>query len=159
MKRTIPTLTIEPIPFTQEGFDKIQQEQKQLLIDRVDAIGHLKKSRELGDLKENGYYQASRQKVNAIDARLRRIKFLLKYGVIKEASQSDIVEIGSTVVLKTEKDEVTYQIVGGEESNPSEGKISHKSPLGRSLIGKKVGQEVVLEVPIGKIIYTLLKIS
>lgn len=159
MKRTIPTPTIEPIPFTQEGFDKIQQEQKQLLIDRVDAIGHLKKSRELGDLKENGYYQASRQKVNAIDARLRRIKFLLKYGVIKEASQSDIVEIGSTVVLKTEKDEVTYQIVGGEESNPSEGKISHKSPLGRSLIGKKVGQEVVLEVPIGKIIYTLLKIS
>lgn len=159
MKRTIPTRTIEPIPFTQVGFDKIQQEQKQLLIDRVDAIGHLKKSRELGDLKENGYYQASRQKVNSIDARLRRIKFLLKYSVIKEASQSDIVEIGSTVELQTNKEKITYQIVGGEESNPSEGKISHRSPLGRSLIGKKVGQEVVLEVPIGKIVYTLLKIN
>lgn len=159
MRRSITPPQIEPIPFTQEGFDKIQQEQKQLLIDRVDAIGHLQKSRELGDLKENGYYQASRQKVNAIDARLRRIKFLLKYGVIKESSQSEVVEIGSTVVLKTEKKEVTYQIVGGEESNPSEGKISHKSPLGRFLIGKKVGEKVSISVPAGTIDYTLKGIS
>jgi len=159
MKRSITQPIVEPIPFTQEGFDKIEQEQKQLLIDRVDAIGHLQKSRELGDLKENGYYQASRQKVNAIDARLRRIKFLLKYGVIKEASQLDIVEIGSTVILQTNKEKVTYQIVGGEESNPSEGKISHRSPLGKALIGKKVGQEVVLDVPAGKIVYQLQKIS
>jgi transcription elongation factor GreA len=159
MKRSITVPEVEPIPFTQEGFDKISEEQKQLLIDRVDAIGHLQKSRELGDLKENGYYQASRQKVNAIDARLRRIKFLLKYGIIKEASQSDIVEIGSTVILQTNKDKVTYQIVGGEESNPSEGKISHRSPLGKALIGKKVGEEIVLDVPAGKIIYQLQKIS
>jgi transcription elongation factor GreA len=159
MKRSIPTHSVEPIPFTQVGFDKIQQEQRQLLIDRVDAIGHLKKSRELGDLKENGYYQASRQKVNAIDARLRRIKFLLKYGVIKEASQSDIVEIGSTVELQINKEKITYQIVGGEESNPSEGKISHRSPLGKALIGKRVGEEAVLNVPAGKIVYLLHKIS
>ncbi len=159
MKRTVFSPSIEPIPFTQEGFEKIQQEQKQLLIDRVDAIGHLKKSRELGDLKENGYYQASRQKVNAIDARLRRIKFLLKYGVIKEASQIDIVEIGSRVLLQTNKEKVTYQIVGGEESNPSEGKISYRSPLGKALIGKKAGQEVILELPAGRTIYSLLRIS
>jgi transcription elongation factor GreA len=158
IKRVAPP-QVDPIPFTQEGYDNIVKEQDQLLIDRVDAIGHLQKSRELGDLKENGYYQASRQKVNAIDARLRRIKFLLRYGVIKEASQSEIVEIGSTVVLKLDGKEFSYQIVGGEESNPSEGRISHKSPLGKALIGKKVGQDAVLDVPAGKIVYSLQKIS
>lgn len=159
IRRVITAPHVEPIPFTKEGYDKIVAEQKQLLLDRVPAIEHLKKSRELGDLKENGYYQASRQKVNAIDARLRRIKFLLKYGVIKEATQSEIVEIGSSVVLFDGKAEVTYQIVGGEESNPSEGKISHRSPLGRELIGKKVGEKVSISVPVGTIIYTLKKIS
>lgn len=159
MKRTIIQPEVEPIPFTKEGFEQIQEEEKQLLIDRVDAIGHLQKSRELGDLKENGYYQASRQKVNAIDARLRRLKFLIRYGVIKEASQSDIVEIGSTVTIKTGEQESTYQIVGGEESNPSEGKISHKSPLCRALIGKKVGEKVELILPAGTTTYSLLKIS
>lgn len=159
MKRTITSPKIEPIPFTQEGYDKIVKEQEQLLEERVGALEHLKKSRELGDLKENGYYQASRQKLNAIDSRLRRIKFLLKYGEIRSSSQTDIVEIGSTVVLVSDKGEVTYQIVGGEESNPSEGKISHKSPLGQVLIGKKVGQKAVISVPVGIIEYTLQKIS
>jgi len=159
MRRTITIPEVEPIPFTKEGFTKIEEEQQQLLIERVDAIGHLQKSRELGDLKENGYYQASRQKVNAIDARLRRIKFLLKFGIIKEASQSEKVEIGSNIELASGGTKVSYQIVGGEESNPSEGKISHKSPLGRAVLGKKVGEEIVLNVPAGVILYALLKIS
>ncbi len=149
---------VEPVPFTKDGYEKIVQEQKQLLIDRVDAIGHLQKSRELGDLKENGYYQASRQKVNAIDARLRRIKFLLKYGVILETAGKGVVDIGSNVELDQDGTKITYQIVGGEESNPSEGKISHKSPLGRALLGKKVGEKVTLDVPAGFIHYTLEKI-
>ncbi|MBI5045032.1 MAG: GreA/GreB family elongation factor [Candidatus Levybacteria bacterium] len=149
---------IDPVPFTKEGFEKIQAEQKQLFIDRVDAIEHLKKSRELGDLKENGYYQASRQKVNAIDARLRRIKFLLKYGVVASASQTDIVEIGSFIELLSGKEKFTYQIVGGEESNPSQGKISHKSPLGRLLMGKKIGEKIELHAPAGVIVYNLLRI-
>ncbi len=152
------TQKIDPIPFTKEGFEKVQHEQKQLLIDRVDAIDHLKKSRELGDLKENGYYQASRQKVNAIDARLRRIKFLLKYGVVKSASQTEIVEIGSSIELLSENEKVTYQVVGGEESNPSQGKISHRSPLGKTLLGKKVGAKIELHVPAGVISYTILQI-
>lgn len=149
---------IDPVPFTKDGYEKIEKELQELLIERVDAIGHLQKSRELGDLKENGYYQASRQKVNAIDARLRRIKFLLKYGEIRSSSQTEIVEIGSTVVLKTEKEVVTYQVVGGEESNPSEGKISHRSPLGRAILGKKVGDKVQLDVPAGLIHYDIDKI-
>jgi len=149
---------VEPVPFTKDGFEKIQKEQEELLAERVGAIVHLQKSRELGDLKENGYYQASRQKVNAIDARLRRIKFLLKYGVVLASSHSGKVDIGSRVIMVVDQDEVTYQIVGGEESNPSEGKISHKSPLGRALLGKTVNESVSLDVPAGIIIYKIKKI-
>jgi transcription elongation factor GreA len=150
---------IEPVPFTKEGFEKIQKEQEELLLSRVDAIGHLQKSRELGDLKENGYYQASRQKVNAIDARLRRIKFLLKYGVIKESSDTGIVEIGSEVTISSDGNEFTYKIVGGEESDPSSGAISHKSPLGRALLGNKSGQTVIFHAPVGDITYKILKVK
>lgn len=149
----------EPVPFTKEGFEKIQEEQKQLLIDRVDAIGHLQKSRELGDLKENGYYQASRQKVNQIDARLRRIKFLLEFGVVKESSDKGIVEIGSTVTISSDGNKTTYKIVGGEESDPSSGAISHKSPLGKALMGKKDGETVIFHAPIGDISYKILGIE
>lgn len=150
---------IEPVPFTKEGYEKIKQEQKQLLIDRVDAIGHLQKARELGDLKENGYYQASRQKVNAIDARLRRITFLLRYGVVKESSHSGLVEVGSKVTISADGNETTYNIVGGEESDPSSGAISHKSPLGRALMGKKSGEAVLFHAPIGDISYKILKVE
>lgn len=150
---------IDPIPFTKDGFEKIQKEQEQLLVDRVDALSHLQKSREMGDLKENGYYQASRQKMNAIDARLRRIKFLLKYGVVLSPSQSGVVEIGSTVTLKTGSNEVMYQIVGGEESNPSEGRISHRSPLGKALLGHKTGEKVTLHLPAGSTDYLIQKIA
>lgn len=150
---------IDPIPFTKDGFEKIQKEQEQLLIERVDALSHLQKSREMGDLKENGYYQASRQKMNSIDGRLRRIKFLLKYGVVLSPSQSGIVEIGSNVTLKTGSDEVTYQIVGGEESNPSEGRISHHSPLGKALLHHKTGEKITLELPAGATDYLIQKIS
>lgn len=149
---------IDPVPFTKDGFEKIQREQEELLVERVGAIVHLQKSRELGDLKENGYYQASRQKVNSIDARLRRIKFLLKYGVVLSSSHSGKVDIGSSVVLKQGKDTFTYQIVGGEESNPSEGKISHKSPLGRTLLGKVAGEKAILDVPAGVIHYLIEKV-
>jgi len=150
---------VEPVPFTKDGFEKIQKEQEQLLVERVDAIGHLQKSRELGDLKENGYYQASRQKVNAIDARLRRIKFLLKYGVIKESSHSGFVEIGSEVTISSAGKSDTYKIVGGEESDPSGGAISHKSPLGRALLGKKNGENIVFHAPIGDISYKILNVA
>ncbi|MEK7605230.1 MAG: GreA/GreB family elongation factor [Patescibacteria group bacterium] len=150
---------VEPIPFTKDGFEKIQKEQEQLLVERVDALTHLKKSREMGDLKENGYYQASRQKMNAIDGRLRRIKFLLKYGVVLSPSQSGMVEIGSTVTLKTGNNEVTYQIVGGEESNPSEGRISHRSPLGKALFSHKTGEKITLNLPAGSTDYLIKKIS
>lgn len=159
MKVKAPLRKVSPIPFTKAGIDKLQQEKETLLNERPDAVLHLKKSRELGDLSENGYYKASRQKLNFIDGRLRRIDHLLKYSVVVASAKSGVVDIGATVVLHDGTKNITYTIVGGEESNPSEGKISHLSPLGKAVMGKKIGDSITIQAPAGEIVYSIKKIS
>lgn len=137
----------------------MKQEYAELLAQRPAVIEDLQKARELGDLKENGYYQASRQKLSYIDGRLFRLKMDMKYAVIVETTTGDGVSIGSTVTLTDGEKERIYTIVGDFEANPSEGKISLLSPLGRAVDGKKVEEEVVLETPRGKIIYKIIAIK
>lgn len=84
---------------------------------------------------------------------------MLRYAQIIESTQSEVVELGSTVVLSDGEKQMTYTIVGGEESNPSQGTISYKSPLGKAFLGKKVSDEVILHAPSGKLMYKLTKIS
>lgn len=151
----------QPLPsytFTKEGYEVMQQEEAELLAKRPAAIEDLQKARALGDLKENGYYQASRQKVNSIDHRLRQLKLYLKYGKIITASGTDSVNIGNTVTLHDGERELTYTIVGQHEANPSEKKLSDRSPIGKALIGRKVGETIAIEVPSGKKTYTISSI-
>jgi len=147
------------IRFTKEGFEKAKQEYEDLLKQRPAVVEDLKKAREMGDLKENGYYQASRQKLSHIDGRLFRLKMDMKYAVIFESTSEDTVSIGSKVTLLDKDKELVYTIVGDFEANPSENKISLLSPLGRALEGKKIDDEVHLDLPRGKVIYKVLKIT
>ena len=147
------------IRFTKEGLEKLKQEQTDLIAARPAVIEDLKKAREMGDLKENGYYQASRRKLNFIDGRLFRIKMQLKQAVVVDTTKTDYVTIGSIISLNNNAGEQVYTMVGDLEANPSEGKISLLSPLGRAVDGKKVGEKVVIETPRGKTIFTLTNIS
>lgn len=149
----------KPVYFTQAGYDAMLAEQIKLKGERPHAVDELRKARELGDLSENGYYKASRAKLSQVDRRLRELEYLLRYGKIAESSQNEYVEIGSTVVLQTEQDkEITYNIVGGYESDPLEGKLSHISPLGKQLMKKRAGETVIFSAPRGEMAYTILKI-
>lgn len=150
---------MKQIRFTQEGFEKAQQEYEELQKQRPAVLEDLKKARELGDLKENGYYQASRQKLSHIDGRLFRLKIEMKYAVIIKNTAGDRASIGSQVTLTNAEKEITYTIVGDFEANPSEGKISLLSPLGKAIDGKKIGDEVTLETPRGKLIYKIVSIK
>lgn len=147
------------IRFTKEGFEKAKQEYENLLAERPAVIEDLQKARELGDLKENGYYQASRQKLSYIDGRLFRLKMDMKYAVIVESSSANGVSIGNTVTLVDGENERIYTIVGDFEANPSEGKISLLSPLGKAVDGKKIGEDVILETPRGKTIFKIRNIT
>jgi transcription elongation factor GreA len=150
---------VRPLPpkirFTKEGFEKLKQEHEDLLSQRPYAVSELKKAREMGDLSENGYYKASKQKLNFIDGQLRRTEHALKYADIIESGGADIVEIGKTVTLSDGKIERIYEVVGDWEADPSAGKISLLSPIGKAITNKKVGDEIVIEIPAGKKIYSI----
>ena len=141
--------------FTKEGYAKLTKEKETLLSDRPRVVADLKRARELGDLSENGFYKSTKMRLNQIDHRLFRLSAFLKYGKIIEKSYSDTVQLGSTVTLSDGKSSVTYTIVGSEEANPREGKISDISPLGKTMIGKKAKQQLSVNTTT----YTIEKIS
>lgn len=143
---------------TAEGFGKLQKDYEDLLAQRPEAVRHLKLSREMGDLSENGYYKASRAKLSFIDNRLFHLKNAMKNAVVVAVGEKDIVSLGCTIIVDDDGERKQYSIVGVYEANPAEGKISTISPLGKSLLGKKVGDTVELFAPLGKKVYTVLEI-
>lgn len=148
-----------PIPFTQEGYNKLTEEKEKLTRERPEAVRHLAESRAMGDLSENGYYKASRQQLSFLDSRIRRVERLLRLAKIVESTNSGRVEIGSTVTVNDGTTTTTYSIVGGYESNPSQRTISHISPLGRALMGKSKNETIELNAPSGIKKYTIIDIA
>jgi transcription elongation factor GreA len=147
------------IPFTQAGYDKLAEEKKSLEAKRPEAVEHLKKAREMGDLSENGYYKASRQQLNFIDGRLKRLTKILKRAEIVTSVANGTVQIGSTVKLQSGNQKYEYTIVGGYESNPDQKSISHISPLGSAIFGKRKNDVVKFQAPSGIKIFTITEIS
>lgn len=145
--------------FTKNGYEKLEKEQEALLIKRKDVIETLKKAREMGDLSENGLYKAAKFELGDTDRKLRRAKIMLKQATIVTKSASDSVGIGSTIVILIGEKKNTYTIVGDFEADPSSKKISQNSPIGRALMGRRVGDTISFAAPSGNIAYTLLKIS
>lgn len=147
------------IPFTKDGYQALLTEKQKLLADRPDAVEHLRKAREMGDLSENGYYKASRARLSEIDARLRHLERLIRFGKVVESTNTGFIDIGSTVTIFDGQKEVTYTIVGGYESNPTNHTISYMSPIGKALMGKRSGDDVEVHIPVGKVHYRVLAIT
>jgi transcription elongation factor GreA len=147
------------IPFTQDGFDKVLAQRAKLLAERPEAVENLRKSREMGDLSENGYYKASRARLSFLDAQLRRFERLVKLGVIVKSENNSKVEIGSKVTITDGVKDYEYQIVGGYESNPLNRTISNYSPIGRAIFGRSVGDNVTVILPKGSVNYKVKKIE
>ncbi|MBI5619599.1 transcription elongation factor GreA [Candidatus Gottesmanbacteria bacterium] len=147
------------IPFTKEGYQKILEEKAKLLSQRPEAVEHLRRAREMGDLSENGYYKASRARLSFLDSRIRRVERLVRLGVIVQSSRSGMVDIGSKVKITDGKKQYIYEIVGGYESDPSKNTISHQSPIGRALMGKKENETAIVLAPSGAKKYTILSVN
>ncbi len=144
--------------FTKTGYEQLKEEYAKLIAQRPAAVEDLRKAREMGDLKENGYYKASRQRLNMIDGRLTRISYNLKTAKIVEDSEKGTVGIGSTVTLVLHDKEITYQFVGDFEADPGTKKLSLLSPVGKAVEGKKVGDTVEVQTPGGKVLYIIKNI-
>lgn len=155
---------MEEIYMTQQGYEKIQAELERMkTVDRLEVQRMIGEAKSFGDLSENSEYDAAKTKEAQLETKIIELENQLKYAKIideKSLSTSE-VSIGCNVKLYDEEfdEEVEYRIIGENESDPLNGKISNTSPVGKALLGKKVGDIVKVLTPGGECIYKVLKIS
>lgn len=140
---------------TQSGKEELQRELEELKGRRGEVAQKIAAARDFGDLSENAEYDTAREEQGLLETRIAEIEEILQYASIIEAASSSTVGLGSTVELKNDGKTVEYTVVGPVEANPLEGKISNESPIGRALMGKKVGDDVRITTPKGEMTYTI----
>lgn len=144
---------------TQDGIDELKKELVSLVAERPTLAENIKTAREFGDLSENAEYQSARQEQEKNENRISEIEAILANSQVITTPKSDgKVVLGSTVKLKngTTKE---FQVVGTVEADPLNGKISDESPIGKALLGKKLGDEVEIKTPAETIRYKIINIS
>lgn len=154
---------MDRVPVTKQGFEALKKELQNLKKnERPQNIKAIEEARAHGDLSENAEYAAAKDRQGFIEGRINELEFkLANIDVIDtEKLPKDRAVFGCKVVLENIEtgEDVSYQLVGPDESNIENGRISVSSPLGKALIGRKPGDELTLEVPGGKRMYELIEI-
>ena len=139
---------------TEEGKKKLENELNMLITEkRPEVVERIKVARSFGDLSENSEYDAAKDEQAFVESRIAQIENMIRNAVIIEndASDPDTVSLGKTVtfVELPDGEEESYTIVGSAEADPFEGKISNDSPIAKSLLGNRIGDEVVVSTPAG----------
>ena len=145
-----------------EGIETLKKELLDLKTKKRQEIAkRLQEAKDLGDLSENAEYFEAKEAQSLNENRIGELEELLKNAVVIQApSEENIVHIGSTVEVKSGADGIErFSIVGSAEAKPEEGKISNESPLGRSFLNHKIGDEVEVKTPISTIKYKIVKIE
>ena len=147
-----------------ERFEELKQELTYLKTVREKEVAELiKEARSFGDLSENSEYDEAKNEQGKLYSRIAELEEILSnYTIISEQEKNmDIVHVGNTVVVEDLEfsEEETYQIVGSQEADPMNGRISEEYPFGRALLGRKAGDEVVVEAPAGNIRYKITAIQ
>ena len=149
---------------TYEGLKRYEDELHELKVHKRQEIAQkIKEAREQGDLSENAEYDAAKDEQRDVEARIEELEKLLKNAEVVDEDEVDLdtINIGCKVkILDVEfNEELEYKIVGSTEANSLKGKISNESPVGKALIGKRVGDNVVVETQMGAISYKVLEIQ
>ena len=149
---------------TYTGLRALEEELENLkVVRRKEVAVKIREAREQGDLSENAEYDAAKDEQRDIETRIEEIEKILKHAevVVEDEVDLDQISVGCTVVLydKEFEEEVEYKIVGSTEANSLAGKISNESPLGKALMGRKVGDNVEVNAQAGVIEYEVLKID
>jgi transcription elongation factor GreA len=152
------------ILMTKEGLEKLENELEELkVVRRKEVAEKIKQALAFGDLSENSEYDEAKNEQAQVEARIAQIEGMLKVArvVDNDSISTDAVSVGTRVkLLDVEfEEEEEYAIVGSSEADPSQNRLSYESPVGKALLGKKVGDVVEVEVPAGKIQFKVLDIS
>jgi transcription elongation factor GreA len=146
---------------TPEGLQKLNEELKTLISEkRKEIIERISEAAAHGDLSENADYAQAREEQSFIEGRIQEIEDIIKNAEIIQASaHRTMVTIGSTAKIRVGGVEKTYTIVGSNEANPREGKISNESLVGKALLGHKVGEKFYITTPAGEMEYEIVGIG
>ncbi len=149
---------------TKQGYKKIEEELEELKsVKRKEVAEKIKQALAFGDISENSEYDEAKNEQAQLEERIAKLEDILRKARIVDESEltKDIVGIGSTVKVKDLEfdEEVEYTIVGSSEADPYELKISNESPVGKALIGRKVGETVEIQIPDGITKYEVLEIK
>jgi len=145
---------------TQEGVAELKAELASLIAARADVADRIRTAREFGDLSENAEYQVARQEQEKNEARIAELEHIIgNVEVIKAGGGASKVRLGSKVKLEGAGKAKEFQVVGTVEADPLEGKISDESPIGKALIGRKLGDEVEIKTPVETATYKIAAIA
>lgn len=147
---------------TREGLQKIKIELNELKnVRRKEVIERIRIAKELGDLSENAEYADAREEQSFIEGKIIELENIIRKSIIIDLSNNNIVMLGNTIIVECEgeKNKKEYTIVGSNEANPAEGKISNESPLGKAFMGKKLNDSVEVTVPRGIIKCKIIEIK
>jgi transcription elongation factor GreA len=148
---------------TPEKFEELKKELEHLkTVRRKEVAESLEYARSLGDLSENAEYQEARDMQAAIEERIGHLESVIKDAkIVSSTKRGEVIGLGTTVTIQKqgEKDNRAYTIVGSEEANIHEHKLSYLSPLGEALMGKAKGDNFTFETPNGKQAYKILEIK
>ena len=158
-------MAIKETQITAEGLQKLEEELAQRKgVIREEILERIKEARAQGDLSENSEYDQAKEDQGKNESRIVELEQMIKTAVIIDTSASSKegkVSLGCTVVLKdmeTEEEE-SYTLVGTTEADPFENKISNESPVGKAVIGKKIGDVVIAVTPAGELSYKILEVK
>ena len=144
------------VSITAEGRAELERELESLIARRPEITEKIATARSYGDLSENEDYSAARGEQKVVEGRILEIQEILKHAKIIRAGKKTKVTMGATVTIESDSKSQTYTVVGAVEANPLEGKISDESPIGKALMGQKVGDTITLP---NRKVYKITEIS
>lgn len=153
----------DPTYLTSEGATRLKKELAELKgPQRLALAKRLREAIQMGDLSENADYHKAKEDQGFLEGRILELEHILRDAIIVEEKSGprDVVEVGVRVTVQEPgQDPETFYLVGAKEANPRDGKISHESPIGRSLMGHRRGDTVEVETPGGKLRFKIVKIE
>ncbi|MEK7472698.1 MAG: transcription elongation factor GreA [Patescibacteria group bacterium] len=149
------------IQLTNKGLEALKKELELLVNKKRPAlVDRLSNARSQGDLSENSDYQNAKEELEFLEGRIEELQLVIKNAkVVKDTDNGNNVGVGTKVTVRVNGVKNTFEIVGEWEADMTNKKISHASPLGSALVGKKVGEKFEVEAPVGKILYEVVAID
>lgn len=151
----------QKILLTPNGLESLKKELEKLEnFKRPQVVARLERARDMGDLTENSDYYDAKDELGLLEGRILELKEIIdRAEVVNKSKNCKKVALGCQVKVQNNQEEHLFRIVGEWEADPIQKKISYTSPLGQALIGRRVGEEIEFEAPVGKIVYKILSID